>query len=124
LSELEKVGGHRYPPRSFMGTNLKHIVKHLSSEGFDMKPKGLYYFLLHKNHMYYMSKVLMKRVTNIFRECSVSLGTYISKFIKNIEFQITIQSLNLLVTHIKHKIWLKPTIEMYFSMETMTSRAH
>ncbi|XP_058072107.1 uncharacterized protein LOC131221041 [Magnolia sinica] len=95
----------------FTGTNLKHIVERPSLEG---PGASRYCFRLHKNRVFYVSDSLLKRATNIARDRLVSLGTCIGKFTKTGSFRLTIQSLDLIAAHSKHKVWLKPTSEMSF----------
>ncbi|ERN17006.1 hypothetical protein AMTRI_Chr02g222490 [Amborella trichopoda] len=97
----------------FTGNNLKHIVERPSSEGPEQDP-GRYCFRLQKNRVFYVSESLVKRATNINREKLISLGTCIGKFTKGGSFHLTVQCLDLLAAHARHKIWLKPTSEMSF----------
>ena len=80
----------------------------------DGKPEGLYYFQFHKNYVYYVSESLVKRATNISNNSWCTLALVPKKSPRPITFLLTIQCLDLLATHAKRKIWLKPTAEMYF----------
>eukprot|EP00252_Welwitschia_mirabilis_P006860 TRINITY_DN1777_c0_g2_i1.p1 TRINITY_DN1777_c0_g2~~TRINITY_DN1777_c0_g2_i1.p1 ORF type:complete len:185 (-),score=12.67 TRINITY_DN1777_c0_g2_i1:219-773(-) len=94
----------------FVGKNLKHIVERPSIEGNG----GHYCFRFHKNRVFYVSEALVKRATNISRDKLVGTGTCIGKFTKSGKFRLTVQCLDLIAAHAKHKIWLKPTAEMSF----------
>ena len=80
----------------------------------DGKPGGLYYFRFHKNRVYYVSEAMVKRATNISKNswCTLALASKNSP--RPVSFPLTIQFLDLLAAHAKCKIWLKPTVEMYF----------
>ncbi|PKU63387.1 60S ribosome subunit biogenesis protein NIP7 homolog [Dendrobium catenatum] len=97
----------------FTGPNLKHIVERPATEGPDDAP-GRYCFRLHKNRVYYASESIIRRATNISRDRLVSIGTCIGKYTNSGVFRLTIQSLDLLAAHARHKVWLKPTAELSF----------
>ncbi|KAJ7980252.1 60S ribosome subunit biogenesis protein NIP7-like [Quillaja saponaria] len=98
----------------FVGNNLKNIVgQNPSHEGPDSNPGG-YCFRLQKNKVYYVSEALVKRATTIARPNLVSLGTCIGKLTHGGSVHLIVQSLNLLASNAKHKVWLKPTSEMSF----------
>ncbi|KAH7676713.1 60S ribosome subunit biogenesis protein NIP7 protein [Dioscorea alata] len=97
----------------FTGPNLKHIVERPATEGPE-DGGGRYCFRLHKNRVFYASESLVRRATNISRDRLASIGTCIGKFTKGGSFRLTVQSLDLLAAHARHKVWLKPTSEQSF----------
>ncbi|XP_068658582.1 uncharacterized protein [Aristolochia californica] len=97
----------------FTGNNLKHIVERPALEGPESQ-SGRYCFRLQKNRVFYVSDSILRRATNISRNNLVALGTCIGKFTKGGSFHLTIQCLDLIAAHAKHKVWLKPTSEMSF----------
>lgn len=104
----------------FTGANLKNIVERPALEGqintgssINASPSR-YCFRLHKNKVFYASEALVRRATNISREKLISFGTCIGKFTKGGSFRLTVQCLDLLASHARRKVWLKPTAEMSF----------
>ncbi|KAF3783414.1 60S ribosome subunit biogenesis NIP7-like protein [Nymphaea thermarum] len=98
----------------FVGSNLKDIVERRSTGDGPGGENGRFCFRLHKNRVLYAAEPVVRRATNVARDRLVSLGTCIGKFTKGGDFRLTIQCLDLLAAHAKHKVWLKPAAEMSF----------
>ena len=106
----------------FLGSNLKPLIDRpaMETSANDSGKQSSssspvrYCFRLHKNRVFYVSEALVKKAISISREKLVGLGTCIGKFTKSGKFHLIASCLDLLATHAKYKIWLKPSAEMSF----------
>ncbi|KAL3157024.1 ribosome biosynthesis protein nip7 [Trebouxia sp. C0009 RCD-2024] len=89
----------------YIGKNIKNLID---------RPDEPYCLRLHSNRVYYVRESLMRRATNVGREQLVSLGQCIGKLTHSGKFRLTIGALDVLASHAKYKIWVKPTAEMQY----------
>ncbi|DBA68199.1 hypothetical protein WJX82_000202 [Trebouxia sp. C0006] len=89
----------------YIGKNIKNLIDR-SDEPYCLR--------LHSNRVYYVRESLMRRATNVGREQLVSLGQCIGKLTHSGKFRLTIGALDVLGSHAKYKIWVKPSAEMQY----------
>jgi len=89
----------------YIGENVKLLLD---------RPDGSYCFRLHKDRVFYVSEVIMKRATNIGRKNLVAMGTCFGKFTQSRKFKLQITALDFLAPYSKFKIWIKPGAEQSY----------
>lgn len=89
----------------YIGRNIKYLI--------DRKDET-YVFRLHKDRVYYVSEVLMRKATNVGRAELISLGTCFGKFTKTRKFKLHITCLDYISQYAKYKVWVKPGAEMSY----------
>ncbi|XP_071944383.1 60S ribosome subunit biogenesis protein NIP7 homolog [Antedon mediterranea] len=89
----------------YIGENIKMLID---------RPDGTYCFRFHKDRVYYVSELIMKRAANIAREHLMSFGTCFGKFTKTLKFRLHVTALDFLAPYAKFKVWVKPGSEQSF----------
>ncbi|XP_033115219.1 60S ribosome subunit biogenesis protein NIP7 homolog isoform X2 [Anneissia japonica] len=78
------------------------------------RPDGTYCFRFHRERVYYVSELIMKRAANISRENLISFGSCFGKFTKTMKFRLHVTALDFLAPYAKFKVWVKPGSEQSF----------
>lgn len=69
---------------------------------------------LHRERVYYVSELVLRKASNIARERLASLGTCVGKFTHARKFHLAVTALDVLAPYAVGKVWLKPSAEMSF----------
>ncbi|XP_033115218.1 60S ribosome subunit biogenesis protein NIP7 homolog isoform X1 [Anneissia japonica] len=89
----------------YIGENIKMLID---------RPDGTYCFRFHRERVYYVSELIMKRAANISRENLISFGSCFGKFTKTMKFRLHVTALDFLAPYAKFKVWVKPGSEQSF----------
>ena len=89
----------------YIGENIKLLLE---------RSDGNYIFRYHREKVYYVNEVIMKKATNFSRKQLISLGTMFGKFSKTGKFKLHITALDFLSSYAKAKVWVKPGAEQQY----------
>ncbi|KAL2752813.1 hypothetical protein ACRALDRAFT_1036818 [Sodiomyces alcalophilus JCM 7366] len=102
---------------NYTGGSLKNLIAPL--------PNGDRFVLrVQKDRVYYVLLSIANLATSIARDKLLSIGTCLGKITKTGKFRLHITALDILASHARYKLWLKPNGEMPFLYGGHAVKAH
>ena len=99
----------------YIGKNILYLID---------RTEPTYCFRLHRDRVYYLTEEMMRKSTNISRDCLISLGVCFGKFTKSLKFKLQITALEIIAQYAQNKVWLKSSGEMSFLYGNHIVKAH